>query len=111
MKTDFTQALKELDGTSIRVGEKDLTLKDVSCTSLSLPFADEQISGEEKAKRGLLAFRLYVNPDIDLTLEELGLIKKLVGKGYGSIIVAQAWEMLEGKNEMVDGEFTAKGLK
>ena len=97
MKISFVQELKELNGTPICIGEKNLTLKDAACNVLSAAFNDEQISGEEKAKRGLLAFRIYANQEIDLTIEELGLIKKLIGKGYGSIVVAQAWLYLEGK--------------
>jgi len=100
MKINFMQTLKELSGAPICVGEKNLTLKDAACNVLSAAFSDEQISGEEKAKRGLLAFRIYVNQEIDLTVEELGLIKKLIGKGYGPIVVAQAWDMLEGKKEV-----------
>ena len=96
MKVNFNQPIKELGGKTIQNEGKDLTLKDAACNTLCVAFADEQISGEEKAGRGLLAMRLYANPDIDLTLEELGLIKKVIGKGYGPIIVTQAWAMLEG---------------
>lgn len=99
MKINFEQVLKELDGKIIQIpGEGvDLTLKIVASRSLSMIFNDEQISGEEKAKRGLLAFRIYANSDIDLTVEEVALVKKLIGKAYGPLIVTQAWEMLEGK--------------
>jgi hypothetical protein len=98
MKINFGQSLKELDGKAIKNGEKDLTLKAVACNALGAIFNDDQmLSGEEKAKRGLLAMRLYANPDIDLTIEELALTKKLIGKAYGPIVIAQAWAMLEGK--------------
>lgn len=100
MKINFDQVLKELDGKSIvDNNQKELTLKSVACNALSFSFNDEQISGEDKAKRGLLAMRLYANPDIDLTIEEVALIKKLIGKAYGPIVVAQAWGMLEGKKD------------
>jgi len=44
-----------------------------------------------------LATRIYANPEeLDLTIEEIAKIKQLIGKGYGPLIVGQAWDMLEG---------------
>ena len=95
MKINFNQNLKKLDGTDL----ENITLKSVTTEVLQLAFQDEQgLSGEEKAKRWVLATRVYANPgNIDLTIEEVSLIKKLIGKAYGPLIVGQAWEMLEGK--------------
>jgi hypothetical protein len=94
MKINFNQIIKTIKGEEI----KDLTLKSVSVEALLATFNDEQsLSGEEKAKRYLLATRIYANDELDLTVEEVAKIKQLVGKGYGPLIVGQAWEMLEGK--------------
>jgi hypothetical protein len=93
MKINFNQPIKNIQGEEI----KDLTLKVVSVESLLATFSDEQISGEEKAKRYLLATRIYANEELELTVEEIAKIKQLIGKGYGPLIVGQAWEMLEGK--------------
>ena len=96
MKIRFDETMKDLDGKAIIGDGRDLTLKQIACNALSLIFNDEQnLSGEEKAKRGLLAMRIYANTEIDLTVEEVALIKKLIGKAYGPLIVAQAWEILE----------------
>ena len=95
MKINFNQPIKNITGEDI----KDLTLKTVSVEALLATFDDERsLSGEEKAKRYLLATRIYANPeDIDLTVEEIAKIKQLIGKGYGPLVVGQAWEILEGR--------------
>ena len=94
MKVNFNQPIKNIQKEEI----KDLTLKSVSVEALLATFSDEQsLSGEEKAKRYLLATRIYANSEeLDLTVEEIAKIKQLIGKGYGPLIVGQAWDMLEG---------------
>ena len=94
MKINFNQPIKNIQGEEI----KDLTLKTVSVEALLANFSDEQsLSGEKKAKRYVLATRIYANPEeLDLTIEEIAKIKQLIGKGYGPLIVGQAWDMLEG---------------
>ena len=94
MKINFNQPIKNIQGEEI----KDLTLKTVSVEALLATFSDEQsLSGEEKAKRYLLATRIYANDELDLTVEEIAKIKQLIGKGYGPLVVGQAWEILEGR--------------
>ena len=97
MKINFNQPIKNIMGEEI----KDLTLKTVSVESLLATFDDERsLLGEEKAKRYVLATRIYANPEeLDLTVEEISKIKQLIGKGYGPLVVGQAWEILEGKKE------------
>jgi len=81
----------------VRIESGKRTLKSVAVEALQLSFADEQqISGEEKAKRWVLATRIYANPEnIDLKTEEISIIKKLIGKAYGPLIVGQAWKILD----------------
>jgi len=64
-------------------------------------FEDERsLSGEEKVKRFVLATRIESNSnDMDFKVEDVAKIKQLIGKGYGPLVVGQAWEMLEGKLE------------
>ena len=95
MNINFNQIIKDIYGGEV----KDLTLQKVSVDALLATFEDERIlSGEEKAKRWLIATRIVANPeDIDLETQDIALIKKLIGKGYSPLIVGRAWEMLEGK--------------
>ena len=95
MKINFTAELKTLGGESL---QPPTTLKEVAVNALLAMLEDERhISGEDKAKRWLLATRIYSNPEgVDLAVEEVALIKNLIGKAYLPLIVGQAWQMLEG---------------
>jgi len=99
MKINFEKEIQTIEGGPIIWREKDKTfLKQVAVDVLQLTFQDEtSLSGEEKAKRWLLATRIYANSDVDLTIDEVSLIKKLIGKAFGPIIVGPAFEILEGR--------------
>jgi len=97
MKINFNQTIKNIKGEVV----KDLTLKSVSIEALLATFEDERsLSGEEKVKRFVLATRIESNSnDMDFKVEDVAKIKQLIGKGYGPLVVGQAWEMLDGKLE------------
>lgn len=121
MKIDFTQQLTNLAGKPLQIVEemppcpscgfksviidKDnkMTLKFAAIESLHSSFSDREeqnITGVDRERRGLLARRIYANPEeIDLTTEEISEIKKVIGKKYNPMIVAQAWKMLENRSE------------
>lgn len=95
MKINFNTELKTIDGKSLN---PPATLKDAVVNALLSLLDDERhIPGEEKAKRWILATRIYSNPEnVELTVEEVAMIKSLVGKAYPPLIVGQAWKILEG---------------
>ena len=75
------------------------TLGKMMIESLLATFKDEEnLSGEEKLKRWQLAIKIKNNAEtaVEMTVEEIALIKKLIGKAYSTIIVGQVWELLEG---------------
>lgn len=77
--------------------DKVFTLRMAARNSLQAVFADEQaLTGEEKFKRGELAMGLAA-PDAKVKAEDVVLIKKLIAKGYGPMIVFQAWKELDPK--------------
>ena len=97
---NFTQSFKMLDGTDVKLPDgKVATLKFFACEVLQMSFQDEQnLPAQDKCKRWLLATRIYANPEkIDLEAEDIAELKKLIGKAYGPLVVAQALAMLEGK--------------
>jgi len=96
MKINFNTEIRLINGESL---SPIMTLKDCTMNVLLSLFDDEsKIPGEERAKRYVLATRIYANPeDIDLTVEEISQIKTLIGKGYSPLVVGQAWNLLEGK--------------
>lgn len=88
---------KNLMGQDILMNGPALTLRTVSQNALVAVFQDEQhLSGEDKLKRWELAMKVKRSPDpVDLTTDEVVLIKKLIGKAYGPVISGQAWQLLE----------------
>jgi hypothetical protein len=103
---DFTLPLRDLHGEVITT-EKDgkgevLTLGKVASTALLLAFPDEQnLAGDEKLKRGVLALKVCnceagkAYDQVTLSAEDIALIKKLIAKGYGTLIVLRAWPLLD----------------
>jgi len=102
MKVNFAQELKTLDGRSIKYADRgQMYLKDATLDALLATFQDEQnLPGEEKAKRYVLATRIYSNPEkLELKAEEVALIKKQIGRLFGPLVVGQAFAMLDGKEK------------
>jgi hypothetical protein len=101
MKVNFGKELKTLDGKSISFADRKVTkLKDICLDALLATFEDERnLAGEEKARRYVLATQIYSNSDTDLTIEDVALIKRLIGKGFAPIIVGQAFEILENREK------------
>jgi len=109
---DFSQPILDdegkpictLRGDELKAGEecptdKVFTLGFAARAALYSNFADEQnISGEERAKRGDLARDIRAataRGDFKLKVEDLALIKKLIGKAYGPMVVSGAWRLLD----------------
>ena len=101
MLIDFSKQILSLDGKPVKFGENDkqATLGKVCIEALSLNHHDEQnLSGEEKMKRYLLARRIYAAaPDIELKSEEIAELKKLTAKILGPIHLGPVWQYLEGE--------------
>lgn len=74
-----------------------LTLGDVVFQSLVQSYTDEQptITGEEKFRRGQLALRVRGQKEVTLSAEDTVLVKRLVGKLFTPLIVAQAYALLD----------------
>ncbi len=54
------------------------------------------LSGEEKVRRAALAQRIYTSKEpLALKVEDVALIKKLVGKAYAPLVVMRAWSILD----------------
>ena len=100
MKINTDNVLKTIDGQNLkREDNLDVSVKDVILNSLLVSFSDEMnLSGEEKVKRYALAMKVHKNAKPDLSIDDLSLIKGLIGKMYSPLIVGQMWEILEGKS-------------
>lgn len=95
MKIDFNVGLKNLKGEALKDTGKDLTLKDVSANAL-LGNYKEEIDGNEKLKRFLLATKIYeASGEIELENDDVKLVKDMIAKGYSTVVTARAWQILD----------------
>lgn len=106
MKISLNQKIKDLDGEAIetqiikgkKVKTEILTLGSAITQALTNNYKDDQeLSGNEKVKRFTLAQKIYRKKEtsVDLKVEEITLIKNLIGKSYGTLVVGQIWQILE----------------
>jgi hypothetical protein len=97
MKVKINQELKDAEGNSIVNGKNlKLLLKDVCIASILSPIQGD----EEKAK--LDKYEIYkklrdAKQEVELTAEEITLLKKAIGKLQPQLIMGQCFEMIEGK--------------
>ena len=113
MKIDVTQQLEELDGTPMETGrtmcqmcgqvmgkKEPMTVRLALTRALSATFKDEQdLPGEKKVERFALALRMINEDNPHLAAEEITLVKKLVGKMFGNVIVGRVWPILDPPKE------------
>ena len=101
-KIKLNQTLKSLDGKVIREGSeegREQTLKLTICNALGGGYADERqtLTPSEVVMRHSLSVNIYQSKtEIELTSDEMELIKKLIVKAYPQAIVSgQAILMLD----------------
>jgi len=100
MKVDFLQQLKDINGELIKDEKGNIAdLQYFAVNALLAVFNDEQnLAGTEKVNRWQLAIKIKnSNDDTEFSVEDVALVKKLIGKAYSAVVVGQAWAMLEGK--------------
>jgi len=96
MKIDFSAVIKDLDGEAVKDGEKDATLGRVACTALLASYADEQnLAAEDKVKRFRLAEVAARGGEQEIKVDDVALIKTLIGKAFAPLIVARAYDIIE----------------
>lgn len=110
MKIDMTKAIKNLEGDNLnnpesKLKEKEPLMMRIVCVNslLTQTQDDKNIDGNEKAKRFELAMRIYTEKEIDLNVDELKLIKDLIGKIYPPLVVGRAYQILDPKPKASDG--------
>jgi hypothetical protein len=108
---NFNQKILTLDGKVVHEGDRKLTLLLISQNALlNVSKDDEHITSGEKVDRYALALKITMTKEseIDVTAENIVLLKKVIGKLYVPLIVGQVFLMLEGKptgiTEVIDEE-------
>jgi hypothetical protein len=97
MTIDFSQRLGTITGAPLTDQGKDvpLTLAAVSVAALLADYNNEQPTADEKVRRWKLAQKIHGASEITLAIDDVVLIKKLIGIAYAPLVVGQAFEMLE----------------
>jgi hypothetical protein len=97
MKINFDQPFKTLSGEVIRDPKSDeiLTLKWACTEALCQHYPKEEIDGKEKMARFKLAFNIEKGGEQDISVEDTAKLKDLVGKWGVTLIVGQAFPMLD----------------
>ena len=96
LKIDFNVVLKNLEGKPLTDKEKDLTLKDVSANAILGNYQNENIDGEEKLKRFILAMKIYeANGELELTVDEVKMTKDMIARGYSTLVTGRALQILD----------------
>lgn len=98
MKIDFSQPLLTLDGKPFEK-EKGVTasLGDMCVTALLSENPQEPSSAEDKLKRWELSKILHNAAEIEVTAEEIVLIKKLAGKAFAPPLMGAIYDLIEPK--------------
>jgi hypothetical protein len=94
------QKLIDLDGQEMKDAKNvPATLGSILVEVLLVQLEDEKnLSGEEKLKRWELAFRIKkATSECEMSVGDIALAKKLVGKAYSPAVVGPVWNMLENK--------------
>ena len=100
MKLDVTQVLKSISGDNlIDVDENNevmpISLRYVLVNSLMVPI--EKDSGPKKAEKYGLAIDIQRNDEVEVTAEQIVILKEAIGKPYGPSVVGPVYAILDGK--------------
>lgn len=94
MKVDVTTELKTLAGDVLIENEKPVALKNIIINALLFP--KEEDTGKLKAKKYTLAVKTEAASDVcEYDLEDVVLIKDLIGEFFTTLIVGQCYELLD----------------
>jgi hypothetical protein len=98
MVVNVNAVLKSMDDTEL-LDEKGsrVTLRTIAIESLLAAYkGEESMTGDEKMKRWELASKIkHSHENCELAVEEISMVKTLVGKAYGPLVVGQVWYILE----------------
>lgn len=89
------------------IEQRPITLAGIAVNALLAQHEDERaLAGADKVKRYKLAQKIHdAAGEMDVTAEDVALLKTLIGKTYPPLLVGLAWQILEADPaaEVVDG--------
>lgn len=103
MNVNLLEKIRDINGDPIKKDQSDdLILRDLCIEACLAPVQGEVESPEQKEKNYLLFRRISGVKSIDLSAEEISFLKAKIGKLRPTLIMGQAWELLEGKKMKAD---------
>lgn len=95
MKIDFTTQFQSLDGNPLVNQDSNPILLSLICVNSLLAPSDKPQSGEQKLKIWQLSKRIsQATEPLEITPEELVLIRDEVARSQPPLLSGQAWELL-----------------
>lgn len=96
MLKNIDTKILNLDNTPASDGQKEVCMKDVIIDCLmDVSLMEQGATGEDKLKHYLLATRCKDGGEVEFTVEELSLLKKLAGKKYAPLVVGQFYQFCD----------------
>ena len=98
MKIDFNQVILTLSGEEMKTEKNEpFTLRNAAVMALDAMTEElKRLDPKEKYRRGAIAARIYrAKEPIVLAVDDVALVKDLIGKVYGPHIVHEAWNLLD----------------
>jgi hypothetical protein len=106
MKIDVTQKILNFAGEPIKDANGVSLMMRHSCIKVLTTMSEydtdavgEKIDGDEKFRRGMMAETIRNQKNPDLTVDDWGLIRELVGKYYEPLTVMRVWNMIDNPQE------------
>jgi len=100
MKIKLNETLKGIDGKQllddIEIPGKKLTLKSKIITSLLTPQQEDK-EADKWSKYEIFKKVRDAKTEVELTAEEVTIVKKVIGKTQPVLILGQCFELIEGK--------------
>jgi len=98
VRVDFNAVLVDFKGAALKFEGEDAKAKALIVSALLATYEDERsIAGDEKVRRYELARRVHASEgEIEASVEELTLIKTLVGRAFSPVAVGQIYQLIEG---------------
>lgn len=101
MKINFGTELISYDGRPIEDLDESgksvrLHLGTICARALVMVGKDEELTGQQKFDRTKVALKIHDNRDgVDLTVEEVAMIKDVTGRVFNPAVVFAIWTLLE----------------
>ena len=94
MKINFKTKIVDLKGNVIKEGLEELTVGNI-CANALVAYTEDKMEAKSKIENWELAQKIIKEKEVELTPEEIVLIKKVVNEHYGTLVVAQVFRALK----------------